>query len=94
MTNWVCNQCGSKIRFWISLCKICLNRRRHSTAIISQNKKKLKKLLEESDITAEWIDKFVLYANNIIENWKVIMEFLEKDNRRRYNRVMKHKVSR
>ena len=87
MTDWTCKQCGTKIRFWISLCKICNNKKRHSTAIISHNKTKLKKLLDDSNFTVEWFDKFILYTNNIIENWKVMIEFIEKDNKRRFQRI-------
>lgn len=36
-------------------------------AMVSQNKKKLRKILSQRTITAEWFEKFILYTNNIIK---------------------------
>lgn len=87
MNNWICHHCGKQIRFWIALCSDCKNKKRYYTAIISQNKKKLKKLLLESKLSLEWFDKFILYSNNIITFWKLLVEFKEKDTKRSLERI-------
>lgn len=89
MTNWICLHCWQKIRFWITLCKECRNKKRYNAAIVSQNKKKLKKLLEESSLTIERLDKFILYSNNIVKFGKAIMEFKENDTKRMFDKVIK-----
>lgn len=89
-TNWICAYCGSKIRFWILLCKECKKRKDHSFAILCQNKKKLKLLLDESSITIDWLDKFVLYTDNIIANWKVLIDFKRNDEIKVFDKLMKH----
>ena len=88
-TNGVCTHCGKKIRFWISLCKECKNKKWYSAAIVSQNKKKLKKLLEERSITIERIDKFILYTDNIIKFSKVLIEYKEKKKKEIIDRLKK-----
>ena len=94
MTDWICTLCGDKIRVWISLCKKCGNRRRHSSAILSQNRTKLRKLLRDSNFTIERFDKFILYANNIVENWKVLMEYVEKNDRRKFQTLKNTTITR
>jgi len=88
-TNGICTHCGKKIRFWISLCKECKNKKWYSAAIVSQNKKKLKKLLEERSITIERIDKFILYSNNILKFSKVLIEYKEENNGKIIDRLKK-----
>ena len=87
MTNWICAHCGNKIKFWISLCNKCKDIKLYNRAIISQNTSKLKKLLEQSSLTVERLDKFILYSNNIVECWKVIMEFQEQETKRTFDRI-------
>lgn len=88
-TNGTCHHCGKKIRFWISLCKECKETKSNSTAIISQNKTKLKKLLENRSFTIERFEKFILYTNNIIHYWKILMEFKENETIKSFDKIKK-----
>ena len=58
-------------------------------AMVSQNKKKLRKILSQRTITAEWFEKFILYTNNIIKYWKVLMDYKEKESMKTFDRIMK-----
>ena len=88
-TNGICHYCGKKIRFWISLCKECKEIKSNSTAIISQNKKKLKKLLNQRAITSERFERFILYTNNIVKYWKILMEYKEKETIKSFDKIKK-----
>ena len=87
LTNGICNHCGKKIRLWISLCRDCETVKTRCLAIISQNKKKLKKLLEKRSVTLERLDKFLLYANNIVHYWKILMEFKKNETIRTFDKL-------
>lgn len=93
MTNWTCNYCWKEIRKRISLCKECNNILSHNKAIISQNKKKLRKLLEEKSVTIERLDKFILYSSNVVNCWKVLIKFREKDIKRSFDRITKFSLT-
>ncbi len=77
-TNGICTHCGKKIRFWISLCNECENKKRYNAAMVSQNKKKLKNLLEQNCLNIERLNKFIIYSNNIVKYSKVVMEYKKK----------------
>jgi hypothetical protein len=79
--------CGSETKY--RFCRKCKERKSNATAIVSQNKKKLKRLLDENSITLEWMEKFILYTNNIIRYGKIVMEYKEKDTSKRFVDVMK-----
>lgn len=89
MTNWICTHCGIKIRFWISLCNKCKDEKLHSTAILHQNKAKLKILLKEPRFSVERFDKFILYTNNIIRYWKILVKYKEEETIRTFERLKK-----
>ena len=72
-----------------NFCRECKEKKQNATAIVSQNKKKLRKLLQESEITLERFEKFIIYSNNIVKYWKVVMEYKEKDTKRTFEKVMK-----
>lgn len=88
-TNGICTHCGKKIRFWIALCSECKSIKTNSMAMVSQNKKKLRKILSQRTITAEWFEKFLLYTNNIIKYWKILMDYKEKESMKTFDRIMK-----
>lgn len=50
-----------------NFCRECKEKKQNATAIVSQNKKKLRKLLQESEITLERFEKFIVYSNNIVK---------------------------
>ena len=85
----MCHHCGKKIRFGLSLCKECNHIKSTCQAIISQNKKKLKKLLEKRSLTLERFDKFLLYANNIVHYWKILMEFKKNETVSTFDKLKK-----
>ena len=70
-------------------CRKCKEKKANATAIVSQNKKKLKGLLKEDRYTPERLEKFILYSNNIVNYGKIIMEYKEKDINRRFEAIMK-----
>jgi pyocin large subunit-like protein len=83
-----CILCGADSRR-DRFCRKCKEKKRNATAIVSQNKKKLRSLLKEERYTPERIEKFILYSNNIVKYGKVIMEYKEKDINRRFEAIMK-----
>ena len=70
-------------------CYRCRERKQNAGAIVSQNKKKLRKLLEWNTLTPEWLDKFMVYSTNIITYWKVVMEYNEKDTARTFEKILR-----
>ena len=59
-----CMNCGKKSDK-SRLCRSCRKEKETAGAIISQNKSKLKKLLNNRNYDSEWFIKFNLYVNNI-----------------------------
>ena len=81
----LCGEYSKRDRF----CRKCKEKKRNATAIVSQNKKKMRKILKEERITPERLEKFILYSNNIVKYGKIIMEYKEKDINRRFEDIMK-----
>lgn len=71
-----CLRCGKENKY--EFCRECKEIKHRAWAIISQNKKKLKHLIESNILEPELFHKFMLYTNNIITEWKIYMEFVEK----------------
>ena len=70
-----CRVCGCEIRFWISICTKCKDRRNYHAAIISTNKKRLIKKLNERNITPERAESIEKISNNILQNTKELFKY-------------------
>ena len=57
--------------------------------MVSQNKKKLKKLLSERSLTVNRLDRFILYTSNIIKYGRVVMEYKEEETIRAFDKFKK-----
>lgn len=87
-----CLKC--KNESWNSVfCRNCREKLWNATANVSQNKKKLLKLLLINKYTKEWFDKFILYAENIIKFWSVILEY-RNDKENEMNKRLDTKIKR
>lgn len=71
-----CMRCGKESKW--ELCRECKEIKHRAGAIISQNKKKLKNLIEWNILEPEKFSKFILYTDNIIKEWKIYMEFVKE----------------
>ena len=71
-------------------CWDCRDKKQNASSIVSQNKKKLKKLMNDRELTPERLDKFILYSNNIIEHWKIVIKYREQDTRTTFERIMQY----
>lgn len=70
-------------------CRSCREIKQNAVSIVSQNKYKLVKLLWWDYLTPEWFWKFIVYTNNILKYWRIVMEYKEVDNRRTFESIMK-----
>lgn len=61
------------------LCRSCRKEKEKAGAIVSQNKSKLKKLLNNRNYDTEWFIKFNLYTNNINSYWKILIKYKETE---------------
>ena len=71
-----CLMCGKESKY--EFCRTCKECKHKAGAIVSQNKSKLKDLLEQNILQPEAFSKFILYTNNIIKHWKIYMEYRSK----------------
>ena len=71
-----CMRCGKESKW--ELCRECKEVKHRAGALISQNKKKLKNLIEWNILEPEKFSKFILYTDNIIKEWKIYMEFVKE----------------
>ena len=73
-----CRSCGQECKN--KLCRDCENKKHNTSAIISQNCLKLKKLLNEAWFNFDGFDRFKLYVGNITKNMVILLRFkdLEK----------------
>lgn len=74
-TNWKCRVCGCNIRPWVSICESCRDERIYYWAMVSTNKTRLKKTLNERKVTKEWLDRVANQTNNILENWEILLTY-------------------
>lgn len=58
-----CMRCGKESKW--ELCRECKEVKHRAGALISQNKKKLKNLIEWNILEPEKFSKFILYTDNI-----------------------------
>ena len=72
-----CLKCGRDC--WWKFCRWCKNIKQNATAIVSQNKNKLRRLLLVNKYTPEWFDKFNLYSDNIRDYGRIVIEFKQVD---------------
>ena len=71
-----CLRCGKESKW--ELCRECKEIKHRCWAIISQNKKKLKNLIELNILQPEIFRKFILYTDNIRKQWEIYMEFVRE----------------
>jgi hypothetical protein len=69
-----CLKCGTESKW--ELCRKCKEEKHRAWAIISQNKKKLKNLLNENILELENYNKFILYTDNIRKRGEIYMTFV------------------
>lgn len=70
-TCLICWKPSGRCRF----CRECDNHKRRAWALVSQNATKIKKLLKSEWFNTLWFEKFILYANNIIENGRELIKY-------------------
>ena len=73
-----CANCGKKSDN-SRLCRECRKQKETAGAMVSQNKKKLKKLLSECTYNSEWFIKFNIYTKNINTYGQILMEYKETE---------------
>jgi len=73
-----CMNCGKKSDR-SRLCRACRKEKETAGAIVSQNKSKLKKLLNSHCYDSEWFIKFNLYTNNINNYGKILMKYKQTE---------------
>lgn len=69
-------------------CKGCKNIKRKATALLSQNKSKLKRLLQMNNYTPEWFEKFNLYTGNIRDYGRLLMQFKQVDTKYKFENLL------
>ena len=70
-----CYMCWKNIRYWITICTECKDKRNYYSAIVSTWKKRLKELLNKRELNRERIERFKTQTNTIIKNWEVVLTF-------------------
>lgn len=68
-----CLKCGKESKR--EFCRECKEIKHNASAILSQNRSKLIRLLHSERLSPEWFEKFILYTNNILKYWKIYMEY-------------------
>jgi len=71
-------------------CKGCKNIKRNASAILSQNKSKLRKLLNTSNYTPQRFDKFNLYSDNVKGYGRIVLEFKAVDVRYTFEKLLSY----
>lgn len=71
-----CMRCGKESKW--ELCRECKELKHKAWALISQNKKKLRNLLDQNILEPELFSKFILYTDNIRKRWETYMGFVAK----------------
>lgn len=68
-----CLKCGKESKW--EFCRECKEKKHNASAILSQNKTKLIRLLRWKRLTTQWFEKYLLYTENIKKYWKIYMEY-------------------
>lgn len=55
------------------LCKVCEYKIHEASAIVSQNSKKIREMLNGKRLDSSNFEKFIIYAHNIIESWREVL---------------------
>ena len=55
-------------------CKECERKKHRSSAVVSQNSRKLVELLKSKRITARWFERFLNYTENIKKHGRILVE--------------------
>ena len=71
-----CLRCWKESKY--EFCRTCKEDKHKAGAIISQNKKKLKILLEQNILEPELFSRFILYTDNIKKYGEIYMTFVAK----------------
>lgn len=71
-----CLRCGKESKY--EFCRECKEIKHRAWALISQNKTKLRNLLDHNILEPQNFNKFILYSDNIIEQGKIYMEFVKE----------------
>lgn len=71
-----CLRCWKESKY--EFCRTCKEDKHKAGAIISQNKKKLKILLDQNILQPELFNRFILYTDNIKKRWETYMTFVAK----------------
>lgn len=74
-TTWKCRVCWKDIRPWVTICEQCRDERNYYAAIVSTNKKRLTKTLNERKVTKEWIDRVAAQSGNILEGGEMLLTY-------------------
>lgn len=74
-TKNLCRVCWRDVRPWVTICEQCRDERNYYAAIVSTNKKRLIKTLNERKITKEWLDRIARQANAILDNWEILLTY-------------------
>ena len=68
-----CLKCGKESKW--EFCRECKEKKHNASAILSQNRSKLIRLLHGDWLSPEWFEKFILYTNNILAYCRIYMEY-------------------
>ena len=71
-----CLRCGKESKW--EFCRKCKAEQHRAWALISQNKKKLRNLLDQNILEPELFSKFILYTDNIRKRGEIYMQFVIK----------------
>lgn len=71
-----CLRCWKDSKY--EFCRSCKEDKHKAGAIISQNKKKLKILLDDNILEPELFSRFILYTDNIKKYGEIYMTFVAK----------------
>lgn len=71
-----CLRCGAESKY--EFCRKCKEEKHRAWAIISQNKKKLRNLLDQNILEPELFNRFILYTDNIRKCWEIYMSIVAK----------------
>lgn len=71
-----CLRCWKESKY--EFCRTCKEDKHKAGAIISQNKKKLKILLDQNILQPELFNRFILYTDNIKKYGETYMTFVAK----------------
>lgn len=82
-----CLFCGRES--WRSkFCRWCRNIKEKALSIVSQNKKKMRMLLMLNSFTPDWLNKFILYSDNITSYGRIVMRYRVVDTKTTFEKIM------